>query len=119
MPSATTSVDASSVVAEFWAGIRQPELGPLVSSARERIVSVCPTIDTFSFDLINDEEAAAGTSRETPVASVEAGTPRPVVTAWNDNKLVGLAPRPRISKRVLYHWKGKLNAQWVLTLDHG
>jgi hypothetical protein len=50
---------------------------------------------------------------------VEAGTPRPVVTAWNDNKLVGLAPRPRISKRVLYHWKGKLNARWVLTLDHG
>jgi hypothetical protein len=90
MPSATSSVDASSVVGEFWAGIRQPDLGPLVSSTRERIISVCPVIDTFSFDLIDDEEAAAGTLRETPVVSVETGTPRPVVTAWNENKLVGV-----------------------------
>lgn len=89
--SSSASTDVSSVVGDFWAGIRQPDLAPLVSSTRDRILSVCPAIDTFSFDLVEEEGAVTGTSgTETPVVSVEAGTPRPVVAAWNENKLVGL-----------------------------
>jgi len=81
--------DPASVVADFWSGIRQEDITGLVQSTRTAITEMCGSVGTFSFELVDEPSDAAGTGT-TPVTSVEPGTPRTVVDAWNHNKLVGL-----------------------------
>jgi hypothetical protein len=80
---------AEQVVNDFWAGIRTGDLNTIVETTREELRALCPSVDTFSFDIVDDPQAEAA-ERESPLAAAETGTPRPVVTSWNEDKLVGL-----------------------------
>jgi hypothetical protein len=81
---------AEQIVNDFWAGIRGGDLNALVQSTRDELRALCPVIDTFSFDIVDEDPQVGATARESPIVSVDPGTPRPVVASWNEDKLVGL-----------------------------
>jgi hypothetical protein len=80
---------AEQVVNDFWAGICTGNLDTIVQTTHEELRALCPSVDTFSFDIVDDPQAEAA-EHESPLAAVETGTPCPVVTSWNEDKLVGL-----------------------------
>ena len=84
------TVDPSTEVARFWAEIRSVSHETRAETTRQVLLASCPSVDAFSFDVVDEEEAGGEILRESPVASVSAGTPRPVVESWNQNKLVGV-----------------------------
>lgn len=92
MPTANVSpTSASAAVADFWARIREDDLTAVAEVTRSRVLEACSSVDTFSFEIVEGEEGKAGDNqRESSATSVEAGTPRPVVEAWNQDKLMGL-----------------------------
>lgn len=92
MPSLSTP-EPSQIVHKFWETLRQPGHDVITMETRRALLEICPAIDTFSFDVV-DENIDAGDGgvdqRESPFTSVEAGTPRPVIDSWNQNKVVSL-----------------------------
>lgn len=92
MPTLETAADSepSEAVSKFWATLRQPGHEIIAAATRQSILRSCPAINTFSFELIEKDLAVGAGPRESPVASVEAGTPRLVIEAWNQDKLVQL-----------------------------
>lgn len=80
----------SDAVSKFWATLRQPGHEIIAEATRQAILRSCPAINTFSFELIEEDLALGSGPCESPVASVETGTPRPVIEAWNQDKLVQL-----------------------------
>lgn len=85
-----SGTEPSTAVAEFWATIRQPGHESIAEAARQTILRACPSVNTFSFELVEEDLAIGAAPRESPVASVETGTPRPVIEAWNQERLVHL-----------------------------
>ncbi|KAL7484126.1 hypothetical protein ACHAW6_010879 [Cyclotella cf. meneghiniana] len=88
MPSSVGDIDPASEVARFWTNLRSALHNELMESTRWVLLAKCPAVGTFLFDLIDD--VTSGDQGEAPILAVEAGTPRPVVSAWNDDKLVHL-----------------------------
>jgi hypothetical protein len=88
MPTAELQAEEPAAVVErFWRNIRLPSPELLVAQTRRDLSTV--GVETFSFDMV-DDALSTGEQGESPAISVEAGTPRPVVKAWNEDKLVGL-----------------------------
>lgn len=91
MPSITSTSGQSEpaqAVQHFWSTIRQADHEAISEATRQILLRACPSVETFSFDMVDD--VTGDDEGRPPALSVEAGTPKPVVKSWNDNKLVGL-----------------------------
>jgi hypothetical protein len=91
MATSPLSPEPSAVVARFWSSLHSSAHEEATETARRVLLEQPPITEAFSFDTVDDEgETGAGQPRESPIAAVEAGTPRPVVQSWNQDKLVSL-----------------------------
>ncbi|KAL3770242.1 hypothetical protein ACHAWO_009556 [Cyclotella atomus] len=91
MASSPLSPEPSSVVARFWSSLRSSAHEEATEVARRVLLEQAPVTEAFSFDMVDEEgQIGGGQPRESPLAAVEAGTPRPVVQSWNQDKLVSL-----------------------------
>jgi hypothetical protein len=95
MPIKVSTVDPGTLSAQFFELIRKPTLDQaLLESTREHVKSLCPEVEHFSFELVDEAEAAptatADEGKSEKLATVEAGTPSSTITAWNSVKLVSL-----------------------------
>ena len=90
-PLASSPIGASPgrEVAEFWAEIRSGSHETRAEATRQVLLASCPSVDAFSFEVEEGTEVG-DTVRESSAVNVSAGTPRPVVESWNQNKLVGI-----------------------------
>jgi hypothetical protein len=93
MPIKVSMVDPETLSAQFFELIRKPTLDQvLLESTREHVKSLCPEVEHFSFELVDEAEAAvtADEGKTEKLATAEAGTPSSTITAWNSVKLVSL-----------------------------
>lgn len=92
MPSRTdggmSRAEAISLATEFWTKFRDNQAAARVQEIRELIKTVSVT-EAFSFELLEQDDAE-GEGTSAAAAQVEPGTPKPLLDAWNSNKLVGL-----------------------------
>lgn len=92
MPSRTdggvSQAEAVSLATEFWTRFRDAQSAVRIQEIREMIKTVSVT-EAFSFELLEQDDAEGeGTSAAS--VQVEPGTPKPLLDAWNSNKVVGL-----------------------------
>jgi hypothetical protein len=91
MASTPLSPEPSVVVSNFWTSLRSSAHEEATETARRVLRDQAQVTEAFSFDLVEGEEGGGtGQPRESSLASVEPGTPRPVVQSWNQDKLVSL-----------------------------
>jgi hypothetical protein len=74
---------------EFWQGIRDGVDPAQLTAIQERLKVHCPSVDAFSFEVVDEEGAPAGELGTSP-RTLEPGTPKNAVDAWNSAKLVAL-----------------------------
>ena len=88
MPTSVTEeeYDFSADAKEFWQGIRDGVDPSQLVAIQERMKEHCPSVDVFSFEVVDEPTGKIGSSPRT----LEADTPKSCVDAWNSAKLVGL-----------------------------
>ena len=78
--------DFSADAKEFWQGIRDGVDPSHLTAIQERMKEHCPSVDVFSFEVVDEPTGKIGSSPRT----LEADTPKSCVDVWNSAKLVGL-----------------------------
>jgi hypothetical protein len=110
---------------EFWQGIRDGVDPAQLTAIQERLKAHCPSVDAFSFEVVDEEGAPAGEFGTSP-RTLEPGTPKNAVDVWNSAKLVALTkvlsavrsrPGRRISRPVVFlRWTASMEitslSQW-------